>query len=99
METLTLTISAANNAADELENLKMNFDQEVDNMESVYRTLSNMWEGEAKDKFTEQLRIDEEKFTKFSALVASYVKTLREDVALYKATEQNNYDIAATRTS
>ena len=99
METLTLTFSEANKAASDLESLKANFDQEVKNMQDTYSRLSNMWEGAAKDRFTEQLRADKEKFMNFSRLIGEYATTLREDVNQYMNTEQKNCEIASTRTS
>lgn len=98
MSAFQVTSSQLLSKAEELTNLNSQFKTQVGTLEETELSLCSMWEGEAKNAFHTQFQKDKTQFDNFFNAIQVYVQTLQSIAQKYAQAEQQNVDVANTRT-
>jgi len=81
-------------SADNLQRHAQNFQTEYQQLVDHGRRLDGTWEGEARDKYMNQINQDMPKFEAMLQLLADYVRVLNETAGLYEQGEMQATNIA-----
>ena len=93
-----VTAAQLKSTADQLEQLNANFKTAVENLTNVEQSLSGMWEGEAKTAFDQAFQRDRTNMDAFNVNISKFVAVLRQAAVTYEQAENQNVQIAQTRT-
>jgi WXG100 family type VII secretion target len=97
MAEFSVTIDQLKNVKDQLQEFNNTFNNQKKELAETGASLNTMWEGEAKDKFTEEFNRDQIQMGNFYNAIANYVTVLGNIIAQYEKAEMSNLDIATTR--
>ena len=95
MAEFQVTASTLKQKAEELSTLNNNFAKKVMASE---KSLSGMWEGQAKEAFENAFNTDAGKMNQFKAAVDEYYSRLLTIVSQYEQAESKNVSVGTTRT-
>ena len=84
--------------AEELSTLNNNFAKKVEELMASEKSLSGMWEGQAKEAFENAFNTDAGKMNQFKAAVDEYYSRLLTIVSQYEQAESKNVSVGTTRT-
>ncbi len=96
MAEFTVTSSELRNKANELSNLNNRYKQEIENLVAEENALKSMWEGEAKEAFTQAFNRDKAKMEAFYSAIQDYISKLNAIAAQYDASERQNVATAGS---
>ncbi len=98
MTQLRIEISVAIQRVDELEAYNEQLLTELNTLQQTEEALAAMWEGAAKDAFRAAFQSDMEQMINFYNAIRSYIIQLRLIIAVYRAYEAANEQLAVTRS-
>ena len=84
--------------AAELEELNNQFKSEIGGLQDNEQALAGMWEGTAKENFRTAFNNDVVQMNNFYNAIGMYISKLEEIAAKYEQAEQQNAELASTRT-
>lgn len=97
MAEFQVTASTLKQKAEELSTLNNNF-AKVEELMASEKSLSGMWEGQAKEAFENAFNTDAGKMNQFKAAVDEYYSRLLTIVSQYEQAESKNVSVGTTRT-
>lgn len=98
MAEFQVTASTLKQKAEELSTLNNNFAKKVEELMASEKSLSGMWEGQAKETFENAFNTDAGKMNQFKAAVDEYYSRLLTIVSQYEQAESKNVSVGTTRT-
>ena len=98
MAEFQVTASTLKQKAEELSTLNNNFAKKVEELMASEKSLSGMWEGQAKEAFENAFNTDAGKMNQFKAAVDEYYSRLLTIVSQYEQAESKNVRVGTTRT-
>ena len=98
MAEFQVTASTLKQKAEELSTLNNNFAKKVEELMASEKSLSGMWEGQAKEAFENAFTTDAGKMNQFKAAVDEYYSRLLTIVSQYEQAESKNVSVGTTRT-
>jgi WXG100 family type VII secretion target len=98
MAAFQVTSSQLRAKANELRNMNRQFKSQLGNLDTQERSLSGMWEGDAKNAFEKAFRSDRGQMDNFYNLIEQYCTALEQIANKYEIAEQRNINTATTRT-
>lgn len=98
MALIQVTAAELRTKAGELRDLNAQFKNQVSNLESDEQQLASMWEGEAKNAFHNAFNNDKTQMDNFYNLIEQYCVTLENIATKYENAENQNVEIASSRT-
>ncbi len=96
MAEFTVTASELNTKAAELERLNNVLEKSIQELETQDASLSKMWEGDAKEAFSNAFKADKAKMMIFHAEITKYIAALRKIAAKYEVAERTNVATASS---
>ena len=99
MAEFQVTASTLKQKAEELSTLNNNFAKKVEELMASEKSLSGMWEGQAKEAFENAFNTDAGKMNQFKAAVDEYYSRLLTIVSQYEQAESKNVSVGTTRTA
>ena len=97
MAILQVNSAMLRNKAEQLKQLNSNFKTACGGLDTQWRSLSNMWTGDAKTVFQNCYDRNQNEFTKFYNGINEYVNALLDAATRYEEMERRNADIAKCR--
>ena len=94
MAEFQVTASTLKQKAEELSTLN----NKVEELMASEKSLSGMWEGQAKEAFENAFNTDAGKMNQFKAAVDEYYSRLLTIVSQYEQAESKNVSVGTTRT-
>lgn len=98
MTTTYLDSAALTERVNELETINESFLSEIGVMNDTEATLSGLWEGEAKEAFSQAYRNDSIQMKNFYNAIRIYVQVLRIIISNYVQIERQNAECATARS-
>lgn len=98
MAQLMVTAQELRSKAAELRGKNNQVRTQLNTMVSNKTSVCSMWEGEAKDKFSQAFDRDKNQINNFIQTIEKYAAALEEAARQYELTERNNVNIASNRT-
>jgi len=89
MAQTTVTTSQLRSAAQRLEEIIGRYTVSYTNLQSQSQNLSQMWEGEASQKFINKLNADMPKFKNMETVLKGYQSALLQEAQTYDQAEEN----------
>ena len=97
MAEFTVTASELNTKAAELERLNNQLNQKIEALQQEEASLATMWEGDAKEAFSNSFKTDKAKMSLFHAEIQKYIAALRTIAAKYEVAERTNVATASAK--
>lgn len=97
MAKFRVTTAQLRNKANELENLKTQFQNQVTALREGNTRLGGEWKGDARTQFDMQFQKDAQQFDQFAEGIGKYIAQLRKDADDYDEAERRNAELAASR--
>lgn len=69
---------------------------QINNLETLGKSLDSMWEGAAKEKYSKQLKIDLVKMQSLLKAILEFIAILEKIIAIYNKAEKKNEAIAVS---
>lgn len=98
MSEFRVTASQLRQKAQELSQLNSSLNTEISNLQQSESNVCSMWEGEAKNAFHTAFTQDKTGMDNFKQAIDSYVQALNQIADSYERAEQQNVQIATTRS-
>ena len=98
MAEFQVTASTLKQKADELNTLNSNFSKKVEELMASEKSLSGMWEGQAKEAFENAFNTDIGKMGQFKSAVDEYYSRLLTIIMQYEQAESKNVSVGTTRS-
>ena len=95
MSFIQVTSTELRSKASELSGLNTRFNAEIENLVNCQNNLGTMWEGEAKEAFSQAFSKDKGNMDGFKALVDQYIQALNTIASRYEEGEKRNIATAA----
>ena len=97
MAEFTVTASELNTKAAELERLNNQLNQKIEALQTEEGSLKTMWEGDAKEAFSNSFNQDKAKMMLFHTEIGKYIQALRVIAAKYEVAERTNVATASSK--
>lgn len=97
MAELKVSTAELRKKAEELRNLNTQFHSKVEDLENSEKSLTTMYEGDARDAFHTAFTNDKNQFETFYNTIEQYIAAMNTFANNYDKTEQLNMNIASTR--
>lgn len=97
MAMIRVTSARLRAAAESLQDLNNQFKNRAEELNGKEQSLSQMWEGQARDAFHGAFVRDSEQMSAFYSLINQYVRALLEIATRYEQAEARNAEIAGAR--
>ncbi|SFL17564.1 WXG100 family type VII secretion target [Lachnospiraceae bacterium KH1T2] len=97
MSEILVTAAQLKAKADELNNLRNQYKNQIDKLTQTENALNGMWEGEARKTFHTAFTADQTHFHEFEKVVQQYAQVLDQIVKKYEQSEAKNVQIAQSK--
>lgn len=97
MSEFSVTIDQLRSVRDQLSEMNARFDSQRKQLAETASALNGMWEGDAKDKFSQEFNRDQTQMQNFYNALCRYVQVLDQNIAKYLEAESRNLEIASAR--